>query len=105
MKTKATPAAIAIALLLAFAGAHAALAVPAQATATGTVTVTVRVNAKVECTVIDADHVGIRANEAWRLTADTGNGVKTITGDRTGNTPVTIELPAGTRMYFLTLDR
>jgi hypothetical protein len=68
------------------------------------VTVTARVDRKVECAGIDAAHVALRANTPWRFTAQTVDGMRTLIGEPTGDTPIRIEIPAGTVQYSVTME-
>jgi hypothetical protein len=93
-------AAMMVSLLLA---SPAAVASPGSGSAS--VTLHIAVAAKVDYTVVDHDHIDLRSNASWRLVLYTPHGVRTVTGGPTGNTPVRLELPAGTTDYFVTLDR
>jgi hypothetical protein len=63
------------------------------------------VNAKVDYTVVDHDHIDLRSNIPWRLTLVGAGGTTEARGPATGNTPVRIEIPAGTTDYFVTIAR
>jgi hypothetical protein len=70
----------------------------------GSVTVTARVDRKVECTGIDTTHVALRANTPWRFTAHTVDGMRTLIGEPTGDTPIRIEIPAGSVQFSVTME-
>lgn len=84
------------------------VASPAASAAPGSgsagVTVTVTVAAKVDYTVVDHDHIDLRANTPWRLTLVSTDGSTAVTGLKTGNTPVRLEIPEGTKDYFVTME-
>lgn len=103
MKTRKTGVAIAIALLLAVAADVSTK--EAAAGMAGTITATARVCRKVEITAINDSRVAIRANTGWQLVAETTNGIRTLAGERTGSEPVPVKLPAGTKSYFVTMER
>jgi hypothetical protein len=95
--------AISVALLLMTGGARA-IAAPGQSSET-TTSVTAVVNASVQYSVVDAAHVDVLANTAWRLTAETAKGIVVVSGPRTGDVPVRVHIPAGTIKYSVTCDR
>lgn len=89
-------------LLASLVASPAASAAPGSGSAG--VTVTVSVAARVDYTVVDRDHIDLRSNAPWRLTLVSENGVTNLSGFKTGNTPVRIEIPTGTTDYFVTLE-
>jgi hypothetical protein len=84
------------------------VASPAASAAPGSgsagITVTVSVAAKVDYTVVDHDHIDLRANTPWRLSLVSAAGVSDVTGVKTGPTPVRLEIPEGTTDYYVTME-
>ena len=66
--------------------------------------VIVSVAAKIDYTVVGHDHIDLRSNAPWRLTLVSADGATSVAGQRTGSTPVRLEIPEGTTDYFLTLE-
>jgi hypothetical protein len=99
------PVVVVVVLVMATAPLDFGAAQTTSPHATGPLTVSVRVNREVECSAVDATHIAVRANTAWRLTTQGSSGVRTLLGDPTGATPVRIELPARTVRYSVTMER
>lgn len=95
---KITALAAAVALTIAVA----APALGGTSGHSGSVQVSAVVNACASVTVIDETHVVVYANAPWLLTCETSHGVVSISGART--TGSTVELPAGTIAYSVSLD-
>jgi hypothetical protein len=56
-------------------------------------------------TVVDHDHIELRSNAPWRLTLVSAEGVREVSGPRTGSEGALLEVPEGTTDYFVTLER
>lgn len=81
----------------------ASLASPAGAApwVSGRVTVTVTVGAKVDYEVVDRDHIDLRSNASWRLSAITPDGEVVVTGASTRGARERIALPDGTTSFSI----
>jgi hypothetical protein len=84
------------------------LASPARATTSGSgsgaVQIIVTAKAKVEYTIVDQDHIDLRANAPWRLTLEGPDGITTVVGGKTGSVPRRLAVPTGTTAFAVALD-
>jgi hypothetical protein len=92
-----------VALLL-LAIVFASPAVAAAPAASGQINVSVVPRSKVVCTVVDQDHIDLRSNAPWRLTLLTPAGTSTVFGDTTRGETLRVELPEGTKAWWVESD-
>lgn len=88
-------------LLAAVFASPAAAAAPAGS---GRVDVSVVPRSKVVCTIVDQDHIDLRANAPWRLTLLEDTGTRVLEGGGNGGAVQHLTLPAGTRTWWVEID-
>ena len=101
MKRRLFTSVIGLVLLAAVLASPAAAVAPAGS---GRVDVSVVLRSKVDCTIVDQDHIDLRSNTPWRLTILADTGTTVVVGASTGGAVTRITLPAGTRAWWVDLD-
>src|SRR5450759_115850 len=101
MKRRLLTSLAGLVLLAAVLASPAAAAAPAGS---GRVSVSCAARSTVVFSVVDQDHIDLRANAPWRLTLLTSAGAQTVYGGLTGNTPVRLTIPSGTVAWWVDLD-
>jgi hypothetical protein len=101
MKRRLVTSLVGLVLLAAVFASPAAAAAPAGS---GRVNVSVVPRSKVVFSVVDQDHIDLRANAPWRLTLLTSAGAQTVYGGLTGNTPVRLTIPSDTVAWWVDLE-
>lgn len=101
MKRRLATSVVGLVLLAAVFASPAAAAAP---NGSGQVNVTVVPRSKVVFSVVDQGHIDLRSNAPWKLTLLTDTGMQTVEGVPTGNVPLRLAIPNGTRTWWVEVD-